>query len=79
MSVNITWDEVLKKEARGINEYDLVEVQEVQGDTVVTKKGLVDKDKFFYPRIWPNDLTVTTFGSGSPKQMLKTTEETRVY
>jgi hypothetical protein len=50
MSANINWDEVLKKEARGINDYDLGEVQEVQADTVVTKKGLVDKDKFFLPK-----------------------------
>jgi hypothetical protein len=50
MSVNINWDEILKKEARGINDYDLGEVQEVQSDTVVTKRGLLDKDKFFLPK-----------------------------
>ena len=50
MSVNINWDEILKKEARGINDYDLGEVQEVQPDSVVTKKGIVYKDKFFLPK-----------------------------
>jgi hypothetical protein len=48
---NITnWDEILKKEARGINDYDLGEVQEVEPDIVVTKKGVVDKDKFYLPK-----------------------------
>jgi hypothetical protein len=45
-NLNINWDEVLKKEARGTGDYDLGEVDEVQSDTVVTKKGVVDKDKF---------------------------------
>jgi hypothetical protein len=46
-NLNINWDEVLKKEARGIGDYDLGEVDEVQSDTIVTKKGIVDKDKFY--------------------------------
>jgi hypothetical protein len=50
MSANINWDEVIKKEARGINDYDLGEVQEVTASEVVTKKGLVDKDKFYLPK-----------------------------
>jgi hypothetical protein len=48
--LNINWDEVLKKEARGIGDYDLGEVDEVQSDTIVTKKGIVDKDKFYLPK-----------------------------
>ena len=45
---NITdWDEIVKKEARGINDYDLGEVHEVEPEIVVTKRGLVDKDKFY--------------------------------
>jgi hypothetical protein len=48
---NITnWDEILKKEARGINDYDLGEVHEVEPDIVVTEKGVVDKDKFYLPK-----------------------------
>jgi hypothetical protein len=50
MSVNINWDEIVKKEARGLNDYDLGEVQEVRIAEVVTKKGLVDKDKFYLPK-----------------------------
>ena len=48
---NITnWDEIVKKEARGINDYDLGEVHEVEPEIVVTKRGLVDKDKFYLPK-----------------------------
>jgi hypothetical protein len=49
-NLNIKWDEVLKKEARGVGDYDLGEVDEVQSDTIVTKKGIVDKDKFYLPK-----------------------------
>ena len=45
---NITnWDDIVKKEARGINDYDLGEVHEVDPEIVVTKKGHVEKDKFY--------------------------------
>jgi len=49
---NITnWDEIVKKEARGKNDYDLGEVQDVQPEIVVTKKDIVDKDKFYLPKM----------------------------
>jgi len=47
---NWRWDEVIKKEGRGLYDYDLGEVQEVDEEHVITKKGLVDKDKFYLPR-----------------------------
>ena len=48
---NITnWDDIIKKEARGINDYDLGEVHEVEPEIVVTKKVVVDKDKFYLPK-----------------------------
>ena len=50
MSETIDWENVIKKEARGINDFDLGEVQEVKGDQVVTKKGIVDKDRFYIPK-----------------------------
>jgi hypothetical protein len=49
-NLDINWDKVLKKEARGIDDYDLGEVDEVQSDVIVTKKGIVDKDKFYLPK-----------------------------
>jgi hypothetical protein len=50
MNETIDWDKVIKKEARGLDDYDLGEVQEVNEDIVKTKKGVVDKDKFYLPR-----------------------------
>jgi hypothetical protein len=48
---NITnWDDILKKEARGTNDHDLGEVHEIEPEIVVTKKGVVDKDKFYLPK-----------------------------
>ena len=46
----IDWEKVIKKEARGIDDYDLGEVQEINEQHVITKKGVVDKDKFYLPR-----------------------------
>ena len=47
----IPWDEIIKKEARGIDDADLGEVQEVNSDNVVTQKGILEKEWFHIPRI----------------------------
>jgi hypothetical protein len=54
MAETINWEEVIKKEARGLDDYDLGEVQEVNDDVVITKKGVVDKDKFYLPKTKAN-------------------------
>jgi hypothetical protein len=46
----IDWNEVVKKEARGIDDADLGEVQLTIGDTVITEKGIADKDRFYLPK-----------------------------
>jgi hypothetical protein len=33
-----------------VNDYDLGEVHEVEPEIIVTKKGVVDKDKFYLPK-----------------------------
>lgn len=50
MGETIDWENVIKKEARGINDFDLGEVQEVSGEQVITKKAIFDKDKFYLPK-----------------------------
>jgi hypothetical protein len=50
MAATINWDDVIKKEARGLNDANLGEVQEVTPEFVITKKGMVDKDRFYLPR-----------------------------
>jgi uncharacterized protein (TIGR02271 family) len=47
---SINWDEVIKKEARGSDDFDLGEVQEIGSNYVVTQKGLMTKEKFFLPK-----------------------------
>lgn len=39
-----------KKEARGINDYDLGEIQEIGTDYVVTQKGTIKRQKFYIPK-----------------------------
>lgn len=50
MSGITNWDDVMKKEARGIDDYDLGEVHDLDAHTVVTKRVIVDKDKFYLPK-----------------------------
>jgi len=49
-SNNIEWNNVIKKEARGIDDEDLGEVQEVRGNYVLVQKGLINKEKFYIPK-----------------------------
>jgi uncharacterized protein (TIGR02271 family) len=49
-NMNIPWDEVIKKEARGIDDYDLGEVQQVNSEYVLTQKGLVNIRWFQIPK-----------------------------
>jgi len=62
MSNISNWDDILKKEARGKNDYDLGEVHELKPEIVVTKRGLVDKDNFIYQKVWSNALMETKSG-----------------
>jgi stress response protein YsnF len=48
------WNEVIKKEARGLNDADLGEVQEVNENYVVTQKGTISKEKFCIPKSIPH-------------------------
>jgi len=50
MSSNIDWNDVIKKEARGLNDEDFGEVQEVSNGYVFVQKGIVNKEKFFIPQ-----------------------------
>jgi uncharacterized protein (TIGR02271 family) len=44
------WNEVMKKEARGLNNADFGEVQEVNESIVVTERGSISKEKFYLPK-----------------------------
>jgi predicted membrane protein len=58
MGVEINWEDIKKKEARGLDDLDLGEVQEIEGDEIIVEKGIIDKT--FY-RI-PKDFAVTFDG-----------------
>ena len=47
---SINWKEVIKKEARGKNDEDLGEVQEVGDMYILVQKGLISKEKFYIPQ-----------------------------
>jgi uncharacterized protein (TIGR02271 family) len=46
----INWDDVIKKEARGINDADLGKVQGLNEPFVCTQRGTLNKEKFYIPR-----------------------------
>ena len=47
---NIPWDEVIKKEARAIDNYSLGEVGQVTSEYVITHKGIVNTKWFQIPK-----------------------------
>lgn len=47
---NIPREELIKKEARGINDDDLGEVQQIEQDIIVTRAGVVDKITYRLPK-----------------------------
>ena len=49
-SRNIPWDEVVKKEARGLDDYSLGEVRQVTSEYVITHKGIVNTKWFQIPK-----------------------------
>jgi len=50
MSSAIDWKDVIKKEARGIDDADFGEVQEVSNGMVLTQRGIVNKVLFSIPQ-----------------------------
>jgi uncharacterized protein (TIGR02271 family) len=50
MSSSIEWNDTIKKEARGVNNEDFGEVQEVTDGYVLVQKGLINKEKFYIPQ-----------------------------
>jgi hypothetical protein len=50
MEPSINWDNVIKKEARGINDDDLGEVQSIGPNYVITVKGIAHKKIYYVPK-----------------------------
>src|SRR6187402_2899825 len=49
-TTNIDWNDVIKKEARGNNDEDFGEIQDIQGNYVLVQKGIINKEKFYIPK-----------------------------
>ena len=49
-SSSINWDDVIKKEARGIDDADLGKVQGLSEPFVFTQRGTLNKEKFYIPK-----------------------------
>ena len=49
-TANIDWNEIIKKEARGIDDADFGKVQGVKSEYVSTQKGIFDKEYFLFPK-----------------------------
>jgi hypothetical protein len=47
---SIEWDGIIKKEARGSDDEDLGEVQEIGDTYVLAQKGMLQKVKFYIPK-----------------------------
>jgi len=50
MVSSINWDETIKKEARGINDANFGEVQNVSNRNVIVERGIIEKEKFIIPQ-----------------------------
>lgn len=50
MSSTINWNDVIKREARGSNDEDFGEVQDISNGYVFVQKGMINKQKFFIPQ-----------------------------
>ena len=50
MDTEIDWNDVIKKEARGIDDLDLGEVQNVAEDKIVVQKGIIEHNNFHLPK-----------------------------
>ena len=43
--------DIIKKEARGLgDDTDFGEVQEILGEFIITQKGTVDKERYYFPK-----------------------------
>ena len=48
------WNEVIKKEVKGLSDADFGEVQEVNENYVLTQRGTISKEKFYLPKSIPH-------------------------
>ena len=50
----LDWNEIIKKEARSLDDANLGKVQEINETSIIIEKGTKNKDKFYIPRSIPH-------------------------
>ncbi|MFN2434290.1 MAG: hypothetical protein ABR515_02835 [Nitrososphaeraceae archaeon] len=50
MSLDTPWNDIPKKEATGIDDCDLGEVQQIRAEFIVTEKGIINKKRYCIPK-----------------------------
>ena len=50
MNLDTAWSDILKKEATGIDDCDLGEVQQIGTDFIVTEKSIINKKRYCIPK-----------------------------
>ena len=50
MDTDVDWNDVIKKEVRGVDNLDLGEVQDVEEDKIVVQKGIIEHNIFRLPK-----------------------------
>jgi hypothetical protein len=50
MSLDTAWSDILKREATGIDDCDLGEVQQIGTDFIVTEKSIINKKRYCIPK-----------------------------
>ena len=48
---DIDWNDVIKREARGINDEDFGKVKDIEGNYVLVKRGIINKNNFIFQKI----------------------------
>lgn len=50
MGVEIKWDDIKKKEARGLDDLNLGEVQGIEDNQIILEKGIIEKTFYRIPK-----------------------------
>jgi hypothetical protein len=71
-SNDIDWNDVIKKEARGIDDADFGKIHNIQGNYVLVKRGIINKEQFYIPKDQAESYDVTILSFRISESDLKT-------
>jgi hypothetical protein len=46
----IDWNNIIKKQVRGLNNEDFGEVQYIKDNFIIVERGAINKEKFYFPK-----------------------------